>query len=482
MSLLLPLFILLLSISCINLGNGYSGADFSTKAGINYGQLGAKLPPPSESVKLIQSLKAKRVKIYDANPKILNALKNTDIQVSIMVPNEIITNISSNHSLADSWIESNVAPFCPETKIRYVLIGNEVISSTPNTTWFNLVPVMRKIKIALKNQGLQKIKVGTTMAMDVLESSFPPSNGTFRSDIAIPVIKPMLQFLNWTKSFYFLDVYTYFPWSLDPKNINLDYALLQTRNITYTDPVSNLTYTNLFDQMVDAVVFAMKRLGYPDVRIWIAETGWPNSGDVDQIGCNIHNAATYNRNIVKKLTAKPAIGTPARPGSILPSFIFALYNENLKPGPGTERHFGLLYPNGKKIFPIDLSGETAVSAYPPLPVPTNNEPYKEKIWCVVAKAKGVNRTELASALSYACSQGNKTCDPIQPGKECFKPDSLIRHASYAFSSYWAQFRSVGGTCYFNGLAKQTAKDPRYGQCKFPSVTLWKSSTFFGSLL
>ncbi|TYJ27267.1 hypothetical protein E1A91_A07G174800v1 [Gossypium mustelinum] len=446
-----------------------SSGEISSQVGINYGQLGDNLPSPEKSVKLIQSIGAKRVKIYDANPDILNALRGTDLQVSIMVPNQHLTNISTNQKLADSWIQSNVLPFYPKVKIRYLLVGNEVISSSPKEIWYSIVPAMRKIKNALNTHRLNKIKVGTSMAMDVLESSFPPSNGTFRSDIAYPIVKPMLQFLSRTKSFYFLDVYPYFPWSTDSNNINLDYALFESRTIKYTDPVSNLTYSNLFDQMVDSVIFAMEKLGYPDVRIWIAETGWPNAGDIDQIGANIYNAATYNRNVIKKLTAKPPVGTPARPGRVLPSFIFALYNENQKPGPGTERHFGLLYPNGSNVYAIDLSGKTPDSAYEPLPKPTNNEPYKGKIWCVAAR--GVNASELGSALSYACSQGNKTCDPIQPGKECFKPDSLVWHASYAFSSYWSQFKKTGATCYFNGLATPTAKDPSFGRCKFPSVTL-----------
>ncbi|RVW92773.1 putative glucan endo-1,3-beta-glucosidase A6 [Vitis vinifera] len=221
--------------------------------------------------------------------------------------------------------------------------------------------------------------------------------------------------------------------------------------------------------MLDSVVFAMKRLGFPEIRLWIAETGWPNAGDIDQIGANIYNAATYNRNLIKRLNAKPPVGTPARPGSVLPTFIFSLYNENQKGGPGTERHWGLLYPNESSVYQIDLTGETPESEYPPLPAPENNEPYKGKIWCVVAK--GANRTELGSALTYACGQGNGTCEPVQPGRKCYKPVSLVRHASFAFSSYWAQFRSTGGTCYFNGLAVQTMKDPSHGSCKFPSVTL-----------
>lgn len=458
-----PLFILFLFISL-------STAEISSKVGVNYGELGNNLPSPAQSVELIKLLKASRVKIYGANPDILNALKNTEMQVSIMVPNEIIVNVSKSQAFSDNWVQNNVVPHYPRTKIRYLLVGNEILTDGAPETRSNLVPAMRRIKNSLKTHGIRKVKVGTSLAMDVLESSFPPSNGTFRSDIALPIMKPMLQFLNRTKSFLFVDVYPYFAWATQPQNIDLNYALLESTNITITDPVSNLTYHNLFDQMIDALIFAMKRLGYPNIRVFLAETGWPNGGDFDQIGANIYNAATYNRNVINKLTARPPVGTPARPGSVLPAFIFALYNENQKPGPGTERHFGLLYPSGSYIYEIDLSGQTAKSEYKrPLPSPDNNEPYKGKIWCVAAK--GANTSELASALTYACSQGNKTCEALQRGRACHKPDSVIWHASYAFSSYWAQFKKSGGSCYFNGLATQTIKDPSYGSCKFPSVTL-----------
>ncbi|GAB4830297.1 hypothetical protein Ancab_019935 [Ancistrocladus abbreviatus] len=461
-STLLFLLPLLVSLSC---------AEFSAKVGVNYGTLGNNLPKPAKSVELIKRLKAGRVKLYSAQPDILRALNGTNLQVSIMVPNEVISNISSNQSLANEWVQTNVVAFYPDTLIRYLLVGNEILSymgPADKITWFNLVPAMRKIKFALKTFNLHNIKVGTPLAIDAIEPTFAPSNATFRSDIAVPVMKPLLQFLNKTKSFFFLDCYPYFMWAANYKNINLDYALFQG-GMTYTDPVSGLTYTNLLDQMIDSIVFAMRKLGYPDIRIWICETGWPNAGDIDQIGANVYNAATYNRNLVKKLTTKPAIGTPARPGAVLPTFIFALYNENQKPGPGTERHWGLLYPNGTNVYPIDLSGKTPLSSYEPLPKPHNNEPYKGKIWCVVAK--GANMSELGAAIAYACGQGNHTCDALQPGKKCYKPNLLILHASYAFSSYWAQLRSQGATCFFNGLAVQTTKDPSYGSCKYPSVTL-----------
>ncbi|KAL3850438.1 hypothetical protein ACJIZ3_012320 [Penstemon smallii] len=458
-------FAIFLLLSILFVSASFSSGEMQPKMGVCYGELGNNLPIPSKSIQLIQKLNAKRIKIYGTNPKILKAIQHTDIQISIMVPNQLIPAISTNQTLADHWVHSNVVPFYPKSKIRYLLVGNEILSNQPNSTWFKLVPAMRKIRYSVKKFGLKKIKIGTPLAMDVLESSFPPSNGTFRSDVREKVILPLLRFLDRTKSFFFVDAYTYFPWVSQPLQINLDYALLQLTNITYTDPGTNLTYNNLLDQMLDSVVFAMKRLGYPNIRLFLAETGWPNGGDLDQIGANVYNAATYNRNVVKKFMAKPPTGTPARPGTLIPTMIFALYNENQKPGQGTERHFGLLYPNGSHVYPIDLSGKTSVSEYPVLPEPKSNR----KLWCVAADS--ANKTALAEAVSYACSQGNRTCDPIQPGGKCYKPNSLSKHASYAFSSYWTQLRTAGATCFFNGLAVMTSKDPSYGSCKYPSVNL-----------
>lgn len=443
----------------------------SAEIGVNYGRLGNNLPSVSKSIELIKSIKSGGVKLYDQVPEILNALKNTSLQVSVMVPNELIANMSSNQSMATEWVRANVLPYLPETQIKCILVGNEILSLTDDANkknWFNLVPCMKKVQFALRTLNITKIKVGTPMAMDVIQSVFPPSNATFRPNIANSVVKPMLEFLNKTKSYYFVDIYPYFVWSQNYPNISLDYALFNN-GPNYTDPISKLTYTNLLDQMLDSVVFAMRKLGVPNLRLYISETGWPNKCDIDQIGGNPHNAATYNRNLVKKLTTNPPIGTPARPGEAFAAFIFSLYNENQKPGPGTERHWGVFNPNTTAIYPIDLSGSTQSSEYPSIPEGTNNVPYKGKIWCVLAR--GANMTELKGAISYACSQGNGTCDALQPGRECYRPNLTLLHANYAFSSYWAKFRSQGATCFFNELAVQTTKDPSNGSCYYPSVTL-----------
>nr|DAD44706.1 TPA_asm: hypothetical protein HUJ06_002936 [Nelumbo nucifera] len=119
--------------------------------GINYGQLGNNLPSPSRSIELIKSLKAGRVK--HANPDILKALEGTNIQVSIMVPNQLISNISSSQSLANEWVRTNVVPFYPKTLIHYLLVGNKIFSFSSDQdwqTWYDLIQAMRQLKYSLK--------------------------------------------------------------------------------------------------------------------------------------------------------------------------------------------------------------------------------------------------------------------------------------------------------------------------------------------
>ncbi|XP_022875623.1 probable glucan endo-1,3-beta-glucosidase A6 isoform X2 [Olea europaea var. sylvestris] len=413
-------------------------------------------------------MKAGMVKLYDANPETLKLLSGTDLHVSIMVKNEQLSSIASSEIMAENWVRENVLAYYPNTKIRFILVGNEIFTYNDQKMWLDLVPAMSLIEKSVAAHNIHNIKVGTPLAMDVMDSTFPPSSGKFSSRIPEKVMVSLLEFLNSTRSFFFIDAYTYYPWSLDPSNLDLDYALLKGGNLTYKDPVSGLIYTNLLDQMLDSIIFAMRKLGFPNIKLAIAETGWPNAGDIEQSGANVYNAATYNRNLIKKLTVDPPIGTPAKPGVVIPTFLFSLYDENQKFGPGTERHWGLLNPNGTPIYEVDLTGALSEQDYTNLPQPLNNKPYKGKIWCVVANS--ANIMDLGPALGMTCGQGNGICDELGPGKGCYEPVSVVNHASYAFSSYWAKFRDNGASCYFNGLAVQTTIDPSHGSCQYPSVS------------
>ncbi|CAN4104586.1 unnamed protein product [Withania somnifera] len=445
----------------------FSDASSANIIGVNYGRVANNLASPYESIELLKSMKVGKVKLYDANPEILKLLSGTNLHVSIMVPNDQISILATNHSAANQWVHENVLSYYPDTMIRYILVGNEVLSNKDDqSVWYDLVPAMRNINKSIDEHNIHNIKIGTPLAMDIMQTSFPPSSGEFRLDISRNnLLIPLLRFLNWTRSYFFIDVYPYFPWSQNP-SLSLDFALFKGSH-TFTDPVSGHVYTNLLDQMLDSVVYAMQKLGFHNIRLAIAETGWPNGGDYDQIGANIYNAATYNRNLVRRITSQSPIGTPARPESAIPTFIFSLYNENQKDGPGTERHWGLLHPNGSSVYDIDLTGKVPDTQLTKLSKPINNEPFHGKLWCAVTKDI-VNEMDLGQALEFVC-RSNGTCDEIYPGRSCYQPVSILSHANYAFSSYWAKFREHGGTCYFNGLADQTTIDPS----KYPILFLYK---------
>jgi exo-beta-1,3-glucanase (GH17 family) len=452
--------------------------------GINYGRIANNLPSPDEAVRLIQQLKVGRVKIFDSDPTVLSALANTGLEVVSAVPNEGIATIASNFSAADQWVKQNVLSYYPATKIVGIVVGNELFSypALSATTWPQLMPALNYLHQSLVNHNLSlAIKLSTAVALDALATSYPPSTGTFRPDIAIPYMQPLLKFLSSTGSYFYVNAYPYFAWSSDPTQIPLDYALFGANTPGVVDGGS--AYYSLLDAQLDAVNAAMGQVGYGGVRLAISESGWPTAGDPTEIGCNLANAASYNRRLVRQILSTSSAGTPQRPGVFIPAFVFSLFNEDLKPGPGTERHWGLLYPNGTAVYSIDMTGQMTDTQYAPLssaPVITTSAPPPAALanqqppstsssssngtWCV--SKSSVSSVALQAALDYACGTGATNCVPIQTGGACFKPNTLAAHASYAFNSYWQSSKSIGGSCDFGGAATITTRNPSYGNCVY----------------
>ncbi|KAH9322343.1 hypothetical protein KI387_016982, partial [Taxus chinensis] len=408
--------------------------------GINYGRVADNLPAPSKAVELMKSINAGYVKIYDADSQVLRALSNSSLPVVITVKNEQVAGISSSIASSDKWVETNVVPYYPLTKICVIMVGNEILSDTQiKDVWPQLVPAMENIHSSLAKKKLESsIKVTTSVAMDAFASSYPPSNGSFRADIASSVMQPMLRFLNTTDSYFFLDVYPFFAWNSDPANISLEYALF--------GQATEDGYSNMLDAQLDAALAAMAALGYGQVRIAISETGWPTKGDSS--GATVANAARYNTRLAAKLLSNA--GTPRRPNTFIPTFIFSLFNENNKPGAATERNWGIFNPNGTPLYAIDLA---AAKTNYTQGVSKSSNPQ----WCVAIQ-EASNDSALQGALDYACGAG-ADCSAIQPGGTCYQPDTLSSHASYAMNSFWQKAKSSGATCNFNATATLTTSDP-----------------------
>lgn len=130
----------------------------------------------------------------------------------------------------------------------------------------------------------------------------------------------------------------------------LNYALFKPNGGVF-DKMTGLNYTNMFDAQMDAVFTAMKKLGYDDVELVVAETGWPSAGDPNQPGVGIENAVSYNGNLIKHVNSGK--GTPLMPNRTFETYIFSLFNENLKPTV-SERNYGLFKPNLAPVYDVGV--------------------------------------------------------------------------------------------------------------------------------
>ncbi|XP_057832396.1 glucan endo-1,3-beta-glucosidase isoform X2 [Cryptomeria japonica] len=314
--------------------------------GVCYGMLSDSLPSQNEVVNLLKSNNIGKVRLYDANQGALEALQNSGIEVIVAVGNAEVEKIAGDQAAANGWMNDKITAFYPSVDIKYIAVGNEVFANRAYVSY--LLPAMKNIQTALRNANLQNdIKVSTPHAMSVLNSSFPPSQGTFGEDMS-----SILQFLSDNDSPFMANVYPYFSYKDNPDSISADYALFRSMSTVVND--GSLMYNNLFDAMVDTFISAMEKLGHSNIPIVITETGWPSAGNVV---ATVDNARTYNNNLIKHVLSNA--GTPKRPGRAIDTYIFSLFNENQEVGDEEERHFGLFETNKIPLYTVSSSPESS---------------------------------------------------------------------------------------------------------------------------
>ncbi|XP_047967835.1 glucan endo-1,3-beta-glucosidase-like [Salvia hispanica] len=301
--------------------------------GVCNGRLGNNLPSERDVVELYKANGIKRMRIYDPNANTLAALRGSNIELILDVPNVDLPSLQSD---ATQWVETNVRPYFPATKIRYIAVGNEIDPAKSDTLKFVplLLPAMNNIHKALTKFQLQnQIKVSTATYSAVLKDTYPPSKSAFNDDNFMP---PVVKFLASIGSPLLVNIYPYFAHIGNPSQVKLDYALFTAQGVEVFD--NGFEYRNLFDAMVDGVYYAMEKAGGKGVGVVVSESGWPSGGggSVETLG----NAETYYRNLIGHVGG----GTPKKRGA-LETYLFAMFDENEKTGAKTEQHFGLFRPD-----------------------------------------------------------------------------------------------------------------------------------------
>ncbi|KAM1324452.1 hypothetical protein PS2_045217 [Malus domestica] len=453
----------------------FSSLADAASVGVNYGRIADNLPSAYKVVQLLKSQGLERVKVFDSDPAVLRALAGSDIKVTVDLPNELLSSAAKSQSFATNWVQRNVVAYHPNTQIEAIGVGNEVFVDTHHTTKF-LISAMKNIHTALVHFKLESsIKVSSPIALSALQNSYPSSAGSFRPELVEPVFKPMLEFLRQTGSYLMVNCYPYFAYESNSDVIPLDYALFR-ENPGVVDAGNGLRYFNLFDAQIDAVFAAMSALKYDDINMVVSETGWPSKGDSVEVGASVENAAAYNGNLVRRILTGG--GTPLRPKADLTVYLFALFNEDKKFGPTSERNYGLFFPNERKVYDIPFTVEglknyhdrrSPVSGNQQVTAPVNGDVSKSltgSTWCVANGEAG--KEKLQAGLDYACGEGGADCHQIQPGSACYDPNTLEAHASYAFNSYYQKKARGVGTCYFGGAAYVVSQPPKFGKCELPT--------------
>uniref|UniRef100_A0ACD5YMM5 Uncharacterized protein n=1 Tax=Avena sativa TaxID=4498 RepID=A0ACD5YMM5_AVESA len=323
-------------------------APLATAIGVNYGTKGDNLPSPATvAAFLANRTLIDRVKLFDNNPEIVRAFAGTGISVIVTAANGDIPSLATKEGAA-AWVASNVAPYYPATEISLVAVGNEIMDTGDQNLIGNLVPAMHALKASLDAAGYRKIRVSTPSSLGILVDAQAPSAARFRDGWDVAVFGPMLEFLRKTGSPLVVNAYPYFGYNGD----TLPYALARAGNPGVLDAGTGVTYRSMFQAQLDSVYSAMKKLGFEDVEILVGETGWPTKAMDGQIGVSPAEAAEYVRYLIGEVGS--GSGTPLMPKRTFETYIFALFNEDLKPGPVAERNFGMFQPDFTPMYDVGI--------------------------------------------------------------------------------------------------------------------------------
>lgn len=326
---------------------------FTGTYGINYGRIADNIPSPDEVATLLRAAKIKNVRIYDADQSVLKAFSGTGLQLVVGLPNGFVKEMSANASHAMTWVKENVQAFLPKTSIRGIAVGNEILGGGDNELWEALLGAVKNIYNAVDKLGLADVvQISTSHSQAVFDNSYPPSSCIFRENIA-QFMKPLLEFFSQIGSPFCLNAYPFLAYMSDPENIDINYALFQKTKGIY-DMKTDLHYDNMLDAQIDATYAALEDAGFKKMEVIVTETGWASLGDANEAAATVNNARTFNYNLRKRLAKKK--GTPLRPKMVVKAYIFAIFNENLKSGPTSERNFGLFKPDGSISYDIGFHG------------------------------------------------------------------------------------------------------------------------------
>ncbi|KAI3511942.1 hypothetical protein L1887_19103 [Cichorium endivia] len=424
--------------------------------GVNWGTNSYHQLSPEKVVQMMKDNHIEKVKLYDADEYVLNALADTGIEVMVGVKNSELEDMT-NKTKAKDWVKSNVVKYIDhKVKIRNVAVGHEPFCKAYEDRYINsTLPALENIQKALDKANLgDKIKATIPFNEDIYMSP-PwkpyPSAGIFRPEIS-DQIEDIADFLAKHKAPFMVNIYPFLTVALSDDGFPVDFVFFDGEG-GITD--ENIDYTNVFDASYDTCVSALKQAGHDNMTIVVGEVGWPTDGN---IWANASLASRFYKGLMPRLASKE--GTPLRPGYI-EVYLSELIDEDavsILPG-AFERHWGLFDYAGQPKFNMSLNGKDDNKTL----IGVKDVEYQSKKWCVLKGQKSLDKHKLHESLVYACD--NADCSAFADGGSCgglSHPDKT----SYALNAYFQVSNQSKDSCDFGGLAVEVDTDPSKGNCTF----------------
>lgn len=79
--------------------------------GVNWGTMSTHHLPADNVVQMLRENRFNKLKLFEADKKILDALIGSDIEVMLAIPNYMLLEMSEDPGAAASWVYANVSSY-----------------------------------------------------------------------------------------------------------------------------------------------------------------------------------------------------------------------------------------------------------------------------------------------------------------------------------------------------------------------------------
>ncbi|KAG7993463.1 hypothetical protein I3843_01G005900 [Carya illinoinensis] len=369
--------------------------------------------------------------LYNTSPEFFQASSHSALPIAVSVGAENLSEVSSSVLMAEMWFRTHVLAHYPASKITTIVVGDTVLCNKGDEHELDFIlPSLKNIYHSLKRWGLEnEIKVSSAFSSNCLH----PYSAFHRGNFGEKVIKPLLQFLQSTNSTYSLNPHPNFSPLSDESVTLVSYHLQSMRKLGFFE----LKKINVLVNSLKEKKSMRRKLAVTESKFVEPFPARPTP--LPEIAQSpLHSSVGFSvpSNVAKN--PHPPLSQIASPPSL--SFPFA---PEMPPviDPATPP-FGFTFPPCNPAPYIAPAPEIGVV---------------QKLWCVAKPS--VPAETLQQSMDYACGKGGAACEEIQPNGNCYYPDTVVAHASYAFNSYWQKTKRSGGTCSFGGTAMLINADP-----------------------